>query len=238
MTVLLISLLCLTQSDPSSIATYCQPAFRDASFTAKVVSGDQAALAKIGKDFGTSYKFSSAQVFIQEPFHLRIESNYEGSKVVMVENDVTTVYSMPGTGIKKRRDLTHSPGGRQTVMDFGILTASLFDSVFDATYVAGKPGDSTVTFDLTFKKSADYTDTTRHRIVIDPTKNIVVRRDWYGQDGALRATFNYSEPQQVGGVWVPTDMHVSNAEGKVAGETRAVDLKVNSGLDENLFKVK
>ena len=234
----LFPLFLLWRMTPPTIATYCQGGLHDATFTAKVVSGDQAALAKIGKDFGTSYKFSSAQVFIEEPFKLRVESNWEGSKVVMVENDLTTVYSIPGTGIKKARDLTHSPGGRQTLMDFGILTPSLFASVFDAAFVSENTGDGTVTFDLTFKASPDYKDTTRHRIVIDAAKQFVVRREWYGQDGVLKATFVYGVPVQVAGCWVPTDMKVSNSEGKLAGETRADGLKVNAGVDEKLFAVK
>ena len=234
----LIPLILLGRPAPPTIDAYCRHGLHDATFTAKVVSGDQAALSKIGRDFGTSYKFNSAQVFIEEPFKLRVESNWQGSKVVMVENDLTTVYTIPGTGIKKVRDLTHSPGGRQTLMDFGILAPSLFASVFDAAFVSENTGEGTVTFDLTFKTSPEYKDTTRHRIVIDATKQYVVRREWYGQDGVLKATFAYGVPVQVAGCWVPTDMRVSNSDGKLAGETRAEGLKVNTGLDEKLFAVR
>jgi len=220
-----------------AIDAFCASDFRDASFTAKVVSGNQDELRKIGKDFGTSYKFNSAQVFIQEPFKLRIESNYEGSKVVMVENDLTTLYLIPGTNIKQRRDLTHSPGGRQTLLDFGVLTPSLFKSLFEATFVSENPETKTITFDFTFKPSDQYKDTTRYRVLIDTERHFVTRREWYGQDGVLRATFDYGEPRQVSGIWVPTDMKVSNRDGKLAGETKAEGLKLNTGLDEKLFSV-
>ncbi|MHB8635969.1 MAG: LolA-like protein [Fimbriimonadaceae bacterium] len=236
MTLLLVPLLIVGCSRAPSIDDYCQTGLRDVSFTATVVSGDQEALKKIGKDFGTSFKFSSAKVYIQEPFKLRIESDYEGSKVVMVENDLTTVYSIPG--IRRVRDLTHSPGGRQTLLDFGVLAPSLFKSVFDASFVSASARDGTVTFDLTFKPSTSYKDTTRYRVVIDASKLYVERRDWFGQDGALRATFLYNAPKLVKGVWVPTDVSVRNGEGKFAGETRATDIRVNSGLDPKLFAVR
>jgi hypothetical protein len=232
----LLPLVLFTQSTTQSIDTYCQTGLHDATFTAKVVSGDQDALQKIGRDFGTSYKFSSARVFLEEPFKLRVESNYEGSKVVMVENDLKVVYSLPGVG-KKGRDLTHAPGARQTMLDFGILTPSLFATIFDAAFVSESSTDGTVTFDLTFKASPDYKDTTRYRVVIDSAKHYVMRRDWFGQDGGLRAIFRYDVPVQVGGCWVPTDMKVSNAEGKLAGVTRAEGLKINAGIDEKLFGV-
>lgn len=233
----LVLLFALIQSQPT-IDAVCQHGFKDASFTAKVVSGNQGALKRIGKDFGQSYKFSSARVFIAEPFKLRIESMYEDSKVVMVENALTTIYTIPGTGIRRVRDLSHSPGGRQTLMDFGVLTPSLFESLFDAHFVSEDATAGTVTYDLTYRKSPEYEDTSRHRIIVDRVRGIVVQRQWFGQDGKLRATFVYRAPIEVAGVWVPTDMVVTNADGQVAGETRAVDLKVNTGLDARLFAVR
>jgi hypothetical protein len=218
---------------PEAIETFVQPGLHDAEFTAKIVSGDQAALAKIGKDFGTSYKFSSAHVYVKDPFELRIESVYEGTKVTMIENGTTVSYR--AAGFRRPRDLTHSPGGRQTFLDFGILTSSLFSVLFDAAFVSADNTAGTATFDLTFKPSPDYQDTSRHRIVVDTAKHYVIRREWFGQDGKLRATFDYSEPQQCSGCWVPTDMKVTNAEGKLAGETRAENVKINSDLDEKLF---
>ncbi len=114
-----------------TIDSYLQSGLKDAEFTAVVVKGDQAALSKIGKDFGRSYEFSSAHVYAKEPFELRIESKYEGTTVSMIENATSSVYHVPGVRLKPS-DLTHSPGRRQTFLDFGILTPSLFSDLFDA----------------------------------------------------------------------------------------------------------
>lgn len=236
MIVVLLAVLLISGPEPTSIESLCVREFIDAKFTAKVVSGDQAALKKIGRDFGQSYKFSSANVFLAEPFKLRIESQADGSQVLMVENGLTTIYTIPGTGIKRARDLTHSPGGRQTMVDFGILTPSLFKDVFDASLVS--EDSSVATFDLTYKKSPEYEDASRFRVVVDKAKRILLKRDWYGQDGKLRGSFEYLAALKVGGLWVPSYMRVSNADGKLAGETKAVNIKVNTGLPDKLFQVK
>ncbi len=90
-------------------------------------------------------------------------------------------------------------------------------------------------FDIAFKASDNYKDTSHQRITVDSAKHFVLKREWFGQDGKLRATFVYSEPTQISGVWLPTDMKVSNADGQLAGETKAKEIKVNQGLDDKLF---
>jgi outer membrane lipoprotein-sorting protein len=228
----MLALLAVRLASPT-INDVLQKGLTDVTFTAHVVKGNQDALAKINRDFGKSFEFSSAKVSMKEPLKVRIESRYEDMTVVMVENDASQVYLIPKIRMKQKRDLTKSPGGRQTFMDFGILTPDLFPAVFSAKF-DGADG-TTETFDLTFSPSPNYTDTSKQVVTVDVAKKYVIKRLWYGQDGKLKATFNYSDPQLVNGAWIPTDMVVRNREGTVAGETKATDIKVNQGLADSLF---
>ena len=204
-------------------------------FDLVVVKADQKELRKINRDFGKSFKFPSAKVWIEEPFKLRVESRYEDTTVVMVENDLTTVYSVPQAKLRRTRDLTHSPGGRQTFLDFGLLTPSLSRDFLAAKYV-GSDGTGPI-FDLTYVPSSDYKDTTRFRVWFDAKGGYIVKREWYAQDGHLLATFQYRDPKSFGGVTVPTDVVVMNGDGHFAGETRATDIGVNVSIDPKLFSV-
>jgi hypothetical protein len=56
--------------------------------------------------------------------------------------------------------------------------------------------------------------------------------------GQLRATFLYSNPQNIKGVNVPTVMKIMNAENKLAGESKYTNLKVNEGLADSLFNTQ
>jgi len=212
-----------------------QPKFQDATFTVKVVKGSQAELRKINSDFGTSYRFSYMKAKLKEPFMLRLESRAEETDVLYVMNGPRKLYRIPKIHIGSTENVANAPGKRQTVMDFGVLTPSLFDTLFSAKFdrVDRETGD--LVYDLTYQHPR-YDDTSRHRVWIDPDKKFIAKRVWFAQDGHEQATFIYDLPRQVNGVWWPTRLTVKNVEGKVAGVTQYTELAINTGLPDSLFK--
>lgn len=219
-----------------SIQAYWQPALKDASFTARVVMGDQRELAKINKDFGQSYRFKRMSVRMKEPFKLRLESTVDDTAMFFVVNGARRLIRIPRSNINIRENLATSPGKRQTALDFGMLTPGLFDGLFEAKFVRMDRATGDPVFDLTYEKRLN--DTSRHRVWIDKTKKYIKRREWYSQlDGRLLATFTYENPEQQGGVWFPSRVIVRNAENRQAGVTQYEGLKINTGLPDSLFKV-
>ncbi|RYG77858.1 outer membrane lipoprotein-sorting protein, partial [bacterium] len=124
---------------------------------------------------------------------------------------------------------------RQTLLDFAIPTESLFDNFYVAKFVRFDRASGDPVFDLTFPKTLD--DTSRNRIWIDKTQRYITRREWYGQEGQLRAIFLYEQPKTVDGVTFPTQLTVRNAENNVAGVTRYSNVKGNRGIADAVFKL-
>ncbi|MEJ5169616.1 MAG: outer membrane lipoprotein-sorting protein [Fimbriimonadales bacterium] len=213
-----------------------QPKLKDLSFTAQVVAGYQDELAKINKDFGNSYRVKSTTVRAKEPFMVRLESKVGDTDVRYILNGTTRVYSIPRAKLNQREDLSDSPGKRQSFLDFGLITPSMVSSLFEAKFVRVDRATGGLVFDLTYLKKWD--DTSRHRVWVDRDKRYVFRREWYGQSGRLMATFFYENPTESEGIWFPTRVTVRNAEGKVAGIMRYVDVKINSGLPDSLFSLR
>lgn len=234
----LLAAVALAPADPS-ITSYVQTRLEDLSFTAKVLNAKQAELKKINQDFSVSYRFSSSKVWMKEPLMLRMESTVEDTQIFYIVNGSRRLVSVPRTGLRQREDLSRAPGKRQTPLDFGLLTPSLFRNFFTAKYVRTETRGELkgcLVFDLTYVPSMD--DTSRHRVWVDPSRRITPKREWYSQNGGyLVATFAYTDVKTLDGVNVPTKVTVSNADGKVAGSTGYRDLKANSGLPESLFKV-
>lgn len=231
---MLIVPLLTTATAPVDIATYLQPKLKDLSFTVRVGSSSQRELAKINEDFAKSYKFKQTKVYAKEPFKLRLESLVEDQTVLFILNGPTRWLKVPSIRLSTKENLAKSPGKRQTWLDFGILTPGLFSGLFEATYVRLDRESGRAVFDLTFAKALD--DTSRQRVFIDPDRKYVARREWYSQEGRLRAVFSYESPVQVDGVWLASKLTVKNADGKVAGVSSYTDLKVNSGLSDSLFQ--
>ena len=224
----------LLASSPVDISSYVQTKLKDVSFVVKVGSSNQKELAKINKDFAQSYRFKQTNVFAKDPFKLRLEAMVEDQSVLFILNGTSRWIKVPSARISTKENLAKSPGKRQTWLDFGILTSGLFSGLYDAKFVRSDRETGAAVFDLTYEPSLE--DTTRQRVFIEPGKKVVSRREWYGQDGKLKAIFTYENPVQKSGVWISSKLTVTNADGKVAGVSSYTDLKVNSGLSDSLFR--
>lgn len=236
MTILssLIGLIATVPQD-HTIDEAVQTNLKDATFVATVVRGDQGELAKINKDFGASYRFRTTTVFMKEPFKLRLETKVDDMDIYYIINGVRQMYRVPKAHINQRNDLTGSPGRRQTAFDFGLLTPSLFRSLFNGKFIRVDRASGAWVFDVTYKPELH--DTTRSRIWVDPAKKYIMKREWYNQVGELRAVFTYENPKESDGVWFPTRFTARNTENRVAGVTQYESLKANTGLGDSLFNM-
>jgi outer membrane lipoprotein-sorting protein len=210
-----------------------QPNFKDAKFTAHVVSGNQKELKKINDDFGQSYRFTSTTAWVKEPFMLKMEAQVEDAKVSYIINGTMKAYKL-GSKATVRDNVANAPGKRQTLFDFGILTPSLFKDLFVAKFIRVDRGGELV-FDCTYMTKFD--DTSRYRIWVDKEKRYVTKRVWFSQEGEQRATFIYENPKLLSGVWFPTKCTVKNNDDKVAGITEYIQMSINSGLPDSIFKI-
>jgi len=232
----ILAVLAVSAQASQDIDSYVQKNFDDAALTARVKFANQKELAKINDDFGTSYRVPYTDIKVKEPFKLRLESQVEDTKVLYIINGADLLIRIPRIKVNSKQNLAKSPGRRQTLLDFGILTPSLFKTLFEAKFVRLDRATNDVVFDVTYPKALD--DTSRHRIWIDPEKKFVTKREWYSQQGRQLATFFYLSPVNQKGCWIPTKMQVKNVDGVLAGETFYTGLKVNQGLSDTLFSTK
>lgn len=219
-----------------SISSVCESRLDDASFTAVVDKAVIKELQKINKDFASSYRVKQTSVQLKEPFKMRLESEVEGNKVLFILNGGYRLFKISPAGIKNKENLTKSPGKRQTLFDYGLLTPSLFNNYFQASFVRTERSNGNAVFDVTYVKSLD--DTTRHRIWVDTKNKYVTKREWYSQNGGhLMAIFTYENPKTYGSITIPTKLTVSNAEKKFAGSLVYKNIKMNTGLSDSIFKI-
>lgn len=213
-----------------------QTEFRDAAFTAKVGTAAQSELGKINKDFANSYRFKSSKVQIKEPFMLRLESRVDDTDILFILNGPTRVLRVPRAKISQRENLSKAPGRRQTLLDFGVLTPSLFKNFLVAKFVRSDRATGNLVFDLTYENRLD--DSSRYRVWVDSDKRYITKREWYNQEGRMLATFLYDNPVRDGKTYFPTRLTVKNVDNKVAGVTDYSALKLNGGISDSVFDVK
>ena len=232
---MLAASLVLAKGQTPSINDLVQSGFRDASFQVKVTYANQNELGKISSDIGQTYKFRTMDVQIKEPFMIRMSGNVEDTKILFVLNGNESLQAVPKIGIHQRENLESKPGKRQTSLDFGFLTPSLFQGMFAATFVRNDRATGDYVFDIHYNPKYNYKP--YYRVWIDPQKHYITKREWYRKDRQM-ATFYYSNPVNQNGVWLPTHLLLKNVEDQRAGETEYAAMKVNTGLSDDLFRVK
>ena len=219
----------------SNIQDYVPTKLEDFTATMRVVSFNEREGSKINKDFGYIYKIKGdIQVRYKEENKLRIDGNLGATKATMINSGSRQIVRLGG--IKDNRDLGPSPGKRKTLLDVGLVSAGYLGYT-QAEFKGNRPVDGVMcaVFNVSYRnKNLD----TSHRIVwIDPKTKITVKREEYTQEGKLNATFLYKKPVQVApGIWFPSVIEAYNSEGGKAGVTSYGNVKVNSGLGDDVFK--
>ena len=218
-----------------NITSYLPTSLSDISFNVSLTKRYAKELQKIDQSYVLQYaQLDSALFRAKEPFKLRIDAKSDDTSGYTIVNGGRKLISVPALRIKSRQDISRQPGQRQTLMDFIILTEADATKFLNAKFVRFDRSTGDPVFDLTFPSSLDYP--VRHRVWIDKNDKYVVRREWYGLQGQLRATFLYSSPVKVKGITVPTDLKVMNAEDKLAAESKYLNVKINEGISDSIFE--
>jgi outer membrane lipoprotein-sorting protein len=231
---LVLAVIALWPTQDPTWRDIVQPGFKDLSFVGTVLQADSRELKKISSDFAASYRLLNDDVSakLKEPFMIRMEAHVEDTNVLFVENGTRRLFKVPN--ISKVENVSSAPGKRQSLLDFGILTPSLFESLFDAKFVRQDRESGDWVFDLTYKEPS-FDDTSRQRIWVENQKHYTTKRMWFAQDGHQMATFLYQSPVLQNGVWIPSKVVVKNVDDRVAGITEYKSVRVNTGLSDQPF---
>lgn len=204
----------------------------DISFTVTVQSASRAELRKISPDFALGYEAKETRVQWKEPMMIRLNMNVNGENAYYIINGFTKTYNVPRLGIRGRESVANAPGKHQTLMEFGLLSRSMMQRFLRGTYV--RTEGNLLVFDLNYQYRED---PSRNRIWVDPQKRYITKRMSYTRTGELKVVYEYSDPVERNGVWVPTKATVRNADNKVAGVTQYSNITVNSGIPDSVFRI-
>ncbi|MHB0913381.1 MAG: outer membrane lipoprotein-sorting protein [Armatimonadota bacterium] len=208
--------------------------FKDIRLTCKVLQANQKELKKIGKDFPKSYEFKSSKVLFKAPDKMKMEGKLGVVKVRMVINGDQKAIVVPAVHYSDKENIAGEPHKRQTELDIGIVTESLWKDyrVIDTDEEKGSDGPiyriTYVRTNATDKKQVAW---------IDARTLKLLKVDKYESDGKLESRYLYMKHQKVGCIWVPTRIEVYNCDNKLAGVTAYEDIKVNTGIPDSEFRL-
>ena len=203
--------------------------FKDISLTCKVLQADHDALRKIGKDFPKSYEFKSTLVRFKAPDKMKMEGKLGMVKIEIIINGNRKITIIPPIHYRKREDISDKPHKRQTDLDVGMITDSLWRGYIVTSIDDDGPADR-----ITFCRE----NSKDKKLVawVDDKSLKLLKVEKYESDGRLISRYIYSGHSLINGVaWVPSKIQVYNCDGKLAGTTSYENIKINTGIPDSVF---
>jgi outer membrane lipoprotein-sorting protein len=216
---------------PPTVESLATDKIKDMTATLTVRETDRTELKKIGGAFATTYSIKNMYVTYQFPNKARFEGKILGASVMMVFNGDMKMFRIPGR--TQKNDITGEPGQKQSLLDMGILATDYLKTDYAGTFLRTENGLHV------FKLSQRNTDNRSHEIVwVNPKNSIIERRMSYNGDNILKKEIRYKEAKQIRpGLWVPGRIEIYNQNGKLGAVQSVDDIKINLGVDDNLFKI-
>ncbi len=212
--------------DPDQVATN---KIRDLSGVLKVVQADFDELAKIGRDFRTTYRFKEMSLAYKNPNKTRLEARILGAAIVLVFNGDTKMVKAPFR--KEVRNIFGQAGQKKNLLDLGVFARDYLTTDWKATY---QRADGTL---QVYRLTQRNTDSRAFEIVwVNPRTAVTEKRQSFSGTGHLRMELRYKNAVQAApGVFIPTRIEVYNQEGKLGGVQEMRSLKVNAGVSDDKF---
>lgn len=188
-------------------------------------------LKKINRDFAIIYRLKKLEIFYKDPDKLRMENKY----ALMIINGDSRFYQIPMFGIKHTDHISNDLSQKHSLLDLGVLPSSSLTNI-QSKFIRSVNENGCVIdiFDFNFKGDVD----SNYKIWLNTSNHLIEKKEWYGTDNKLKATFLYESPMEIKpGLWLPTRIEVLNGDGSVAAITSYENIQVNGKLSNSLFAI-
>lgn len=206
--------------------------FKDLTLDTRIDHANQRELAVIGKDFGKAYEFKNSKLWFKMPDMVKMQAKAGFVNVTYIITGDTK--RIQAGVIRKTDDIKEEPHKKQTALDLGIATETIWDEFQVAYHRAdtfnGRPCHVLA---LNYPASPDK----KEYVWIDARDFRIWQRERREADGSLRVRFVYSKHREFRNViWVPGEVRVFNGNLKHAGTSVYTNIRVNTGLSNDIFR--
>lgn len=238
--VALVAVPCLyfagTARADKNLNEFAQSSLKDIAAEVKVLWKNDHELSKIGKGYAEAYSLSEQAIWCKEPDRVRVQGKKGILTIRFVTDGLRRMTEVSNLHIHHVENIKQEPSKANNISDLGVITPEWIHHVH-AQWAGSESrnGISVEMFHFDYPQDPDV----HHTIALDPaTRTIVehVTHFRHGGEGPYKRKIVYSDIKQFTGVSVPTTATVFNGEGKAAAQMRYDRIRVNSGLQDTLFK--
>ncbi len=225
------------RAQQKSLETYAQPALKDVFATVRVLSHNDGELNKIGKGYADAYKLTGQEIWCKEPNKVRFQGHQGILHIKYITNGSRRLMEIDTLHIRKMEDIEQEPNKGDSIADMGVMTPDWIRRV-DHRWIRAenRDGKTLQVFDYWYKADPNAI----HTIWVDPATKTIVEHIAHHRSKkrpGFKRRLVYSEPHQVNGIWMPSLVTIYNGENRQAAQMRYDNVKVNTGVPDNLFKL-
>jgi outer membrane lipoprotein-sorting protein len=202
--------------------------FKDITLTCKVAYSNLRELKKISKDFSNNYDLKSTTVRYKYRDKMRVDGKLGIMNVRMIINGDIKAFIVPP--YKQKENIKDKPHKRQTELDLGVFTDSLW-SDYIVTSVGADDGMYKIVFVRSNARSKNLA------CWVDCRTLKLLKMERYESDGSMKAKYVYSNHKEYHGIWVPQRIDVYNEDNKLSATTVYEKISVNSGIPDSEFEI-
>lgn len=209
--------------------------FKDITLVCRVTYANVPELKKIGKDFTRTYEFKTTFVRYKAPDKFKIEGKLGMVKAEVVINGDRKATIIPAVHYTKKENIASEPHKRQTDLDIGILSDSLWQD-----YIVLDTDTETTPSGQVHKIVFVRSNARDEKMICwaEARTYKLLKLEKHNSDGSLKCRFIYSKHSLVDGIiWVPGRVDVYNRDGKLAGTTVYENIRLNTGIPDAEFRI-
>lgn len=209
--------------------------YKDLSLSARVVFTDKKVLKGIGKDFPKAFEVEKTNIKFKFPDMNKVDGKLGMVGIAVITNGDTRYFIVPSLGINKKVDITGRPEQRQSDLDLGVLSDTLWREwvITKTEEIDTRSGSQYV---ITFCRS-NGRDAKSVIYVDAKTLKILKLEKYHPKYGPLQVTYMFSgHTYEADTIWVPKRTDVYDAKGKLAASTVYENIRVNSGISSAEFE--
>lgn len=206
--------------------------FHDLTMNVRIAYSNQEVLEDIGKDFGLAYKFRDSKLFFKMPdmFKMTARAGFVNVTYIITGN----IKRIEAGIIRKTEDISKAPHKKQTVLDVGVVSDSIWDDfIVDGVKKETYEGKPVYVIEMHLSNSP----LKKEFIWVDAHDFRLLKREKYEADHSLRMRFVYSKHKRYkDAVWIPSEVRAYDGKGRLGGTSVYSNIKVNTGLTKSDFE--
>ena len=208
-------------------------AFKDIVMTITITAKNKEALESVEPNFTRMYEFKSAVISFKNPDKIKTEGKLGMVRFEYIINGFTKIVRSPTIRLNQITKFPDEPAKIQDAFDIGLICAAIYKNrKIEVVEDPQAQMNNEIKIRLYYPNS-----TMRYYAWLDGQNLWLKRFEKRNAYEVLKVRYEFTNPKNIDNIiWIPTRTEMYAPDGRKAGISETINMKVNVGLDDKIFE--